>query len=217
MPQFSNFYLFAYNSLQFFGWAISLSRLLISFTVTHSLNAAYAHAGELICLLQSLSLLEVIHGALGIVPSGVLLPLMQWGGRTHYLLAIVRGNVQVQESPSILATFFAWSLSEVIRYSHYALNCIGNCPYWLTYLRYTAFIFLYPMGFAGEMWLMYHALPLIKEKNLHADYFALLPFSYSSFIQVLLAVYPILWLKLYFHLLKQRHLKLGKQRDKKNK
>lgn len=26
----------------------------------------------------------------GIVPSGVLLPLMQWGGRTHFLLAIVR-------------------------------------------------------------------------------------------------------------------------------
>lgn len=31
----------------------------------------------------------------GIVPSGVLLPLMQWGGRTHYLLALVGNIVEV--------------------------------------------------------------------------------------------------------------------------
>uniref|UniRef100_A0A6N2MH71 Very-long-chain (3R)-3-hydroxyacyl-CoA dehydratase n=1 Tax=Salix viminalis TaxID=40686 RepID=A0A6N2MH71_SALVM len=141
MPAFSKLYLFAYNSLQAFGWAVSLLAILINFFSTHSLDGAYASAGDLICLLQTVSFLEVIHGALGIVPSGVLFPFMQWGGRTHFVLAIVRQIVEVQELPSVFITFVAWSIAEVIRYSHYALNCIGSCPSLITYLRF-AFYFI---------------------------------------------------------------------------
>ncbi|OVA18277.1 Protein-tyrosine phosphatase-like [Macleaya cordata] len=187
MSRPSNFYLLAYNSLQAVGWAVSLSRVLSSFVSTKSFNGAYTSAGDLICFLQTISFLEVIHGAIGLVPSGVLLPLMQWGGRTHFLLAILCKLVEIQELPSVFITFFAWSLSEVIRYSHYALNCVGICPFWVTYLRYTAFIVLYPLGMAvGEMWLMYQALPIIKKKNLYADFFDGFPFNYYSFVMVLI-------------------------------
>ncbi|CAI9105303.1 OLC1v1004196C1 [Oldenlandia corymbosa var. corymbosa] len=176
-------YLFAYNAVQAIGWALSLFRILSNSFSTHSVSGAYASAGELICFLQSLAFLEVVHGAIGIVPSGVLFPLMQWGGRTHFLLAIVRRIHEVQELPSVFITFVAWSLSEVIRYSHYAVNCFGHPPYWITYLRYTAFIILYPIGVApGEIWLMYQALPLIKEKKLYADFFFGLPFGYYRFV-----------------------------------
>ncbi|KAL3625897.1 hypothetical protein CASFOL_030426 [Castilleja foliolosa] len=121
--------------------------------------------------------------------------------------------ILVQELPSVFITFVAWSLSEVIRYSHYALNCIGSPPHWITFMRYNTFIFLYPIGiFPGEMWLMYQALPYIKEQNLYADS---LPFSYSKFIMALLFCYPFLWMKLYLHLFKQRRSKLGKQPKKK--
>uniref|UniRef100_A0A6N2KLC9 Very-long-chain (3R)-3-hydroxyacyl-CoA dehydratase n=1 Tax=Salix viminalis TaxID=40686 RepID=A0A6N2KLC9_SALVM len=185
MPAFSKLYLFAYNSLQAFGWAVSLLAILINFFSTHSLDGAYASAGDLICLLQTVSFLEVIHGALGIVPSGVLFPFMQWGGRTHFVLAIVRQIVEVQELPSVFITFVAWSIAEVIRYSHYALNCIGSCPSLITYLRYTVFIVLYPIGLApGEMWTMYQALPFVKKKNLCADLFAAFPFSYYNFLRI---------------------------------
>ncbi|XP_010253304.1 PREDICTED: very-long-chain (3R)-3-hydroxyacyl-CoA dehydratase 2 isoform X2 [Nelumbo nucifera] len=110
MSQLSNLYLFAYNSLQAFGWVISLFRVLSSFASTKSFQGAYASAGDLICLLQTVSFLEVLHGAIGLVPSGVLLPLMQWGGRTHFLLAIVSQIVEVQDLPSVFITFLAWSL-----------------------------------------------------------------------------------------------------------
>ncbi|CAH9073037.1 unnamed protein product [Cuscuta europaea] len=206
--QLRTIYLFLYNSVQAIGWAVSLWRISISFASKKSVNGAYASAGELICFLQSLAFLEVLHGALGIVPSGVLLPLMQWGGRIHFLLALVRSINEVQELPAVFITFLAWSLSEVIRYSHYALNCISTPPYWVTFIRYTAFIVLYPIGIApGEMWLMYQALPVIKEKKLYTDR---LPFSYYNFVVVLLLLYPLLWLKLYLHLFKQRRSKLGK-------
>ncbi|KAE8683349.1 nodulin-26 family protein [Hibiscus syriacus] len=160
MAQLLKLYLFAYNSLQAFGWTISLFRILTSFIATNSVNGAYASAGDLICLLQTCAFLEVVHGAIGIVPSGVLFPLMQWSGRTHFLLAIV------------------CRIPEVIRYSHYALNIFGGCPSWLTYLRYTTFIVLYPMGLApGEMWLMYQALQFIKEKNLYGISLLIFPLA----------------------------------------
>ncbi|KAI4322173.1 hypothetical protein L6164_021890 [Bauhinia variegata] len=214
----STLYLLAYNCVQAIGWTISLGRILGSVFLAHSLsfNRAYASAGHLLSLLQCAAILEVIHGAIGLVPSGVLLPLMQWGGRVHFMLAIVHQLEEVQELPALFITYFAWSLSEVIRYSHYAFNCLGSCPYWITYLRYTAFIVLYPLGLgAGEMWLMYQALPIIKKTNLYRDAFSGLPFSYYDFLKVLLLFYPFLWMKLYLHLFKQRRAKLYKQQNKK--
>ncbi|KAA8543940.1 hypothetical protein F0562_021883 [Nyssa sinensis] len=189
MSQLSKLYLFSYNCLQAFGWGVSLSRILNNFVSTKSFNGAYASAGELICLLQTVAFLEVIHGAIGIVPSGALLPLMQWGGRTHFLLAIVRRVDEVQELPSVFITFVAWCLIELIRYPHYALNCVGSSPSLITYLRYTAFIVLFPTGVAGEMWLMYQALPFIKTENVYADLFAGLPFSYYNFVRVRMVVH----------------------------
>ncbi|XP_041989515.1 very-long-chain (3R)-3-hydroxyacyl-CoA dehydratase 2 [Salvia splendens] len=206
-------YLFFYNLAQALGWALSLFRILSNLSSSKSTNGAFSSAGQLICILQSLAFLEVIHGAVGIVPSGVLLPLMQWGGRTHFLFAIVRRISEVQELPSVFITFVAWGVSEVIRYSHYALYCIGSSPKWITLIRYNAFIVLYPIGvFPGEMWLMYQALPFIKKENLYAYSH---PFSYYNFVLLLLFCYPFLWLKLYLHLFKQRRSKLGKQEKKK--
>ncbi|KAK2433992.1 Protein-tyrosine phosphatase, PTPLA [Trifolium repens] len=215
-PPISTLYLLAYNSFQAIGWTVSLTIILHNLLSTSSLNGTYASAGTLISFLQCAAFLEVIHGAIGLVPSGALFPLLQWGGRTHFLLAIVRRIHEVQELPSVFITFLAWSISEVIRYSHYAFSCLGNCPSWITYIRYTAFIVLYPIGvFPGEMWLMYQALPIIKKKNIYADSFSSLPFSYYDFVKVVLVVYPFLWFKLYLHLFKQRRLKLYKRRDKK--
>ncbi|XP_074290742.1 uncharacterized protein LOC141617440 [Silene latifolia] len=215
MGGLSNLYLLTYNSAQAIGWAVVFVRIVIGVLTTNSFNGAFASSGDLVCLLEKAAFLEVIHGALGIVPSGVLLPLMQWGGKIHYLLAIVRKIDEVQESPSIFVTFFCWSIGEFIRYSYYALNCIGKCPYWSTFIRYTAFIPIYPAGVAGEMWLMYCALPYIKEKDLYGDFFSAMPFKYSTFVQVVLVCYPFLWLKLYLYLLKQRRSKLRKQHEKK--
>ncbi|KAL8501683.1 hypothetical protein ACS0TY_020982 [Phlomoides rotata] len=125
-----NLYLSYYNLFQAFGWALSLFRILSSFFSTKSTNDAFSSAG----LLQSIAFLEVIHGAIGIVPSGFLLPLMQWGGRTHFLLAIVCRIHEVQELPAVFITFVAWALSEVIRYSHYALYSLDISANWMTFI-----------------------------------------------------------------------------------
>lgn len=51
---------------------------------------------------------------------------------------------------------------QVIRYPWYAATTAGACPAFLTWLRYTAFIILYPIGVVSEVWLLVQALPSVK-------------------------------------------------------
>lgn len=53
----------------------------------------------------------------------------------------------------------AWSATEVIRYTFYALNLLGLNPYVLLWLRYTTFFILYPIGASSEAFLNYATLP----------------------------------------------------------
>ncbi len=48
----------------------------------------------------------------------------------------------------VLLVCFAWSVTEVVRYSYYAFNILGFVPYLLTWCRYSLFIILYPLGVA---------------------------------------------------------------------
>uniref|UniRef100_A0A1I8C1U6 Very-long-chain (3R)-3-hydroxyacyl-CoA dehydratase n=1 Tax=Meloidogyne hapla TaxID=6305 RepID=A0A1I8C1U6_MELHA len=59
----------------------------------------------------------------------------------------------------------AWSITEVIRYSFYALNLINAVPSVLIWMRYTFFILLYPLGAGGELLTMFAALPEIAERK----------------------------------------------------
>uniref|UniRef100_A0A452Z9R2 Very-long-chain (3R)-3-hydroxyacyl-CoA dehydratase n=1 Tax=Aegilops tauschii subsp. strangulata TaxID=200361 RepID=A0A452Z9R2_AEGTS len=122
----------------------------------------------------------------------------------------------------------------VISYVNYFRFTIFSAPLWLfrplhlssqiiqLYLkqlptcRYTAFIPLYPIGVGpGEMWTMYQALPFVKERGLYSGFFAKFSMSYHSFLVGVLLCYPLLWLKLYLHVFKQRKSKLGKGGRKK--
>ncbi|KAF0923886.1 hypothetical protein E2562_007735 [Oryza meyeriana var. granulata] len=181
----SQLYLLSYNSVQALGWFVALLRLLPCIVPPSSVHSSYAVAGDLVCLLQASAILETVHAAVGLVHTAPLLAFLQWGGRTHFVLAVVRQIPEVQSSPSVFITIMAWSISEVIRYSHYALTTLKVCPAWLTYLRYTAFIPLYPIGVGpGEMWTMYQALPFVKERDLYSGFFGMFSISYHSFLVV---------------------------------
>jgi hypothetical protein len=124
-------------------------------------------------LLQLTAFLEVLHSALGLVRSVTLYNFLQWLGRSHVLFAIIAQIPEVQEQPPILITFSAWALSEVIRCPYYVLTLMGMCPRWLIWLRYTAFVVLYPVGaLYGESKLcltkhgpQVHQVPHIKQKK----------------------------------------------------
>eukprot|EP00850_Spirogloea_muscicola_P006699 SM000032S12083 [mRNA] locus=s32:451908:454230:+ [translate_table: standard] len=199
MARAKDAYLAAYNAAQALGWGAALTLVLGAVVRTGGWRSGYSAAGQLVSICQLAAVLEVVHAATGLVRSSAQTAFLQWFGRTHVLLAVIASVPEVQQLQSVTVMLLAWALSEVIRYPQYCLNILGSCPGWLTWLRYSAFIPLYPLGlFWGE------------NQQTHSAFFSLLPFDYRTFLVVLLAVYPAIWWQLYTHMFKQRRVKLGR-------
>lgn len=61
-------------------------------------------------------------------------------------------------SPWYSSMLTAWATTEVIRYTYFAFKEAGvYIPYALTWLRYSAFLVLYPIGITSELVMMYNA------------------------------------------------------------
>ena len=52
---------------------------------------------------------------------------------------------------------FAWSVTEVIRYSYLALKLVGFEPAAFVWVRYSSYLILYPLGITSEMVQMWRA------------------------------------------------------------
>lgn len=113
---------------------------------------------------------------------------------------------------NLLTLLVAWSLSELIRYSFFALKEMGVVPYNALWLRYSGFIALYPLGVASELAMVWLALPYIKSSKMwNCPMPNVLNFSFDYYIACLLVclVYIPGLPQLYGYLLKQRRKMLA--------
>ncbi len=69
-------------------------------------------------------------------------------------------------NPAYATMLFAWSFTEVVRYSYFVFNLspLGVPRLW-TWLRYNTFLVLYPLGVASECWCVYSAMDVAEEKQ----------------------------------------------------
>lgn len=70
-----------------------------------------------------------------------------------------RISYQARTSPLYASMVLAWSLTEVTRYTFYALSLLGSEPHALLWLRYTTFFLLYPLGAGSEAFVNFATLP----------------------------------------------------------
>ncbi|KAF5389391.1 hypothetical protein D9757_004281 [Collybiopsis confluens] len=119
----------------------------------------FGRVGVATTWVQTCALLEVIHVMLGWVRSPLQTTVMQVSSRLFLVWGIVEQFASVRSNPLYTSMVFAWSLTEVIRYSYYAANLLGLEPAVLLYLRYTTFYLLYPLGASSEAFLIYATLP----------------------------------------------------------
>ncbi len=76
------------------------------------------------------------------------------------LWGIIDQSPDAQASPMLFLCLAAWALVEVPRYSFYVLKLLGVAPlYAHTWLRYSLFIVLYPIGIVGEFGCLVYAFP----------------------------------------------------------
>lgn len=183
------YYLVAYNFIAFAFWLA----YLVSFIAA---GAGITATGLLLLnIAQGMAFLEIVHAILKWVKSPVVSTAAQVSSR---LLVLVVLNVLLRHNDmtllshmGLLIISFAWSITEVIRYSYYGLGLFKTYPSALQWLRYSLFIFLYPAGVTGE-WLIL-AAPIVKNHyslDLYFGAMALIAFAYIYFFPVL---YMYMW------------------------
>lgn len=160
-------YLLAYNAALILGWGYVLFLAGTTFAAEGS-SAVYGVVEWPLLYAQTAAVMEVLHAMVGIARSPVLVTAMQVSSR----LMVVWGVLYVAP-PSHTATLplfsaggaefglgvpslmFAWGVTEVIRYGFYFFKLLGSVPYVITWMRYTFFIVLYPIGVSSELFLAY--------------------------------------------------------------
>ncbi|XP_075264035.1 very-long-chain (3R)-3-hydroxyacyl-CoA dehydratase hpo-8-like [Convolutriloba macropyga] len=209
----STSYLVFYNFVQFLGWSYILGLCGLSVFTNDGFKEMYTYEVEFaLKIFQTLAFLEVVHALLGLVKSNAVQTLGQVFSRNYIVWLIVEQVPSAKSSPGIPLLLFAWSITEVVRYSFYALQVMGKGVYLITWLRYTMFIVLYPMGVLGEMWTVYSAQPLIRQNqilSLSMPNRANFAFSFYQATWMQQFLWPLGLYQLYTYMLRQRSKVIG--------
>ncbi|KAF8588637.1 PTPLA-domain-containing protein [Ramaria rubella] len=128
-------------------------------------RTTFTAVGWQTALVQSGATLEVVHSLLGWVRSPVTTTAMQVASRLILVWGITEQYESARNNPIYASMLLAWSMTEVIRYSFYAVNRLGLEPKWLLWLRYNTFYVLYPLGAGSEAALIFSTLPSHKAWN----------------------------------------------------
>lgn len=77
-----------------------------------------------------------MHAAIGLVPSGALIVLMQVYSRVFLVCGSLLLTQGATTSPGLPLCILAWSITEIIRYGYYTLNLVNMAPQTLLVLRF---------------------------------------------------------------------------------
>lgn len=117
--------------------------------------ATYESTFSALAPVQSLAALEILHVLFGFVRSPLPTTVVQVSSRLILVWGIVECFPNTHSSPVYTTMILAWALTEVPRYAYYALSLAGcGVPSWLTWMRYSTFYVLYPIGAGSEALVM---------------------------------------------------------------
>lgn len=202
-------YLVAYNLVQFCGWAYSLVTLVLGHPESDVYKAVY--------IFQALATLEILNVLVGIVRADLITTVVQVYSRlqvlvVHYLVS------EARQSSGNYYMLLAWCLVEVIRYPFLGVKTVTTPPYFLTWLRYSLFYVLYPLGVHGEMVVLRSAIPSItfnKTLSINLPNSWNVEFDFGSYLTLLVYVLYIPGLGMqYSHMMQQRRNALSIDKKK---
>ncbi len=138
MGAFGNAYLILYNVVQFLGWSHMLYILAPHFVDAVSgkdRGELYKEIELSLQIFQTGAVLEVVHAALGLVKTNPMLAMFQVSSRVFVTWAILDAVPESRLSPGLPLLLTAWIITEMIRYSFYAIALLGTTFYPITWLR----------------------------------------------------------------------------------
>lgn len=199
-------YLFIYNALQSCGWSIILWNTLRGLLRDESYQEIYQSCELELQIFQIAAILEIVHAATCLVRSPVGTTAMQVFSRVSLVLILFK-VLSAQASIGVLFLLMAWSVTEVIRYSYYGFTLINTVSKFHTWLRYSLFIVLYPLGVSGELLVIWAALPEVSaKKHLTVELPNMLNmgFSFWWYLIVYVFLYVPGFPQMYMYMFKQR-------------
>ncbi|XP_012221779.1 very-long-chain (3R)-3-hydroxyacyl-CoA dehydratase 2 [Linepithema humile] len=210
----AKFYLASYNLGQTLGWSYILYQVILHY-ISPSSSTLWNKTELSVFIFQNAAVLEIIHAAIGLVPSNVIITTFQVFSRVMLVVGVILATpyTYAAASPGLPLALLAWSITEVIRYFYYFVNLIGIVPHIIIWLRYTAFIILYPIGVTGELLCFYAAVQYANVKPDSWSYVLPNPWNFTfSYLYLLLGVmlaYIPLFPQLYLHMFAQRRKMLN--------
>lgn len=209
-------YLLAYNLAQVLGTGyvgVLLLPHLLHFVKTGRPSVStYADCSHVVRICQTAAYLEVLHNVLGLVKSNPFLTFMQVSSRVILACVVTDNFRNAQVSPAYNTMLLAWTLSELVRYSYYAAGILDLKVYALTWMRYSLFVVLYPVGVASELAVLYAALPQAEASSvlsLQMPNALNATFSLYHALVLLCLSYVPFFPQLFFHMVAQRRKVIG--------
>uniref|UniRef100_A0A3Q2GC50 Very-long-chain (3R)-3-hydroxyacyl-CoA dehydratase n=1 Tax=Cyprinodon variegatus TaxID=28743 RepID=A0A3Q2GC50_CYPVA len=148
-------YLFMYNLVQFLGFSwIFVNMTVRLFILGQGLFSKIFILNTVVCE-GPLALMPILNSALESV-----------AGRNVILFVIFGSLEDMQNKAVVFFVFYLWSSIEIFRYPFYMLACIGTEWKLLTWLRYSLWIPLYPLGVVAEAVAVIQSLPIFDETRL---------------------------------------------------
>ncbi|GMS90354.1 hypothetical protein PENTCL1PPCAC_12529, partial [Pristionchus entomophagus] len=212
MPRLSGVYLFTYCALQTVIHLVLVARTAQLFLAG---NFEWLAVSDLAFLGTLLQIVDVIHCLIGLTKGNVPTSLVQIFGR-FTMLWILHNCPETRDSTPAALILIVYALVEPCRYPYYGFNALGFEIYPLMWLRYSAFLPLYPAGLSLEAINIALAIPYYYRTYQTVLYG--IPLNAGVLMGgFLLLVFPFIARFLLFHMLKQRKSKLGGDQPKKAK
>lgn len=159
-------YLFIYNLFQLVGYLFIFIVLSINYYrdgFHATVGNTFKIVGNVMKFCQLLQYLEVMHPMFGYTKGNPLYPFLQVTGRNFILFCMIDAEPQAQKKAVTLLLFLTWSMIECVRYPYYVLSLIKFEIALITWLRYTLWIPLYPLGAFLEGVIVLRNIPIFEE------------------------------------------------------
>ncbi|KAI3356069.1 hypothetical protein L3Q82_017334 [Scortum barcoo] len=124
-------------------WLVIAVGLVRAYLARGSYHGLYYSIEKPLKFFQTGAILEILHCAVGIVPSSVVLTGFQVMSRVFLTWAVTHSVREVQSEDSVLLFVTAWTVTEIIRYSFYTFSLLNHLPYLIKWARPG-------LGLAGE-------------------------------------------------------------------
>uniref|UniRef100_UPI003AAD2B29 very-long-chain (3R)-3-hydroxyacyl-CoA dehydratase isoform X4 n=1 Tax=Centroberyx gerrardi TaxID=166262 RepID=UPI003AAD2B29 len=214
-------FLFTYNLVQFLGFSWIFANMTVRLFIfgQDSLYDTFHTISDVMFFCQILAAVEVLNAAFGVVRTGVVPTLIQVVGRNFILFIIFGSLEEMHNKPVVFFVFYLWSAIEIFRYPFYMLGCFDTEWKTLTWLRYTIWIPLYPLGVLAEAVAVIQSIAIFDKTKLFSIPLPKAIGTSISFSHVLYIYLVLMFLGLcinFRHLYKQRKRRFRTKKRKAN-